>query len=246
MVLSVNHLINKEIEIIFNGNINCLACGKSTKKSFNQGYCYRCFQTLARCDMCIMKPETCHYDRGTCREPEWANKHCMQAHYVYLANSSGLKVGITRQDQLPIRWIDQGAMQATPLYKVSTRYQAGLIEVCLGAEFNDKTHWQTMLKGGVELQNLEAIRDEIHEKFSNQVAEISKKFGSHSCETLKEKVLQFEYPVEHYPQKIISYNLDKQSIFSDVLLGIKGQYLIFENGVMNIRKFGAYQITLNT
>lgn len=244
--LNVNHLINKEVEFIFEGNIRCAACHRLTKKSFNQGYCYPCFSTLARCDMCIMKPETCHYDKGTCREPEWADTHCMQAHYVYLANSSGLKVGITRQDQLPTRWIDQGAVQALPLYKVRTRYQAGLIEVCLGAELKDKTNWRAMLKGEVELLDMEAIRDEVQKKFEHPVAEISKKFGINSCEILKEPAMQFNYPVEQYPTKINSYNLDKQSIFCDVLLGIKGQYLIFENGVINIRKYGAYEITLNS
>jgi hypothetical protein len=244
--LNVNHLINREVEIIFDGNIRCAACDRATKKSFNQGYCYPCFKSLARCDMCIMKPETCHYDLGTCREPEWGEKHCMQAHYVYLANSSGLKVGITRQDQLPTRWIDQGAIQAIPLYKVSTRYQAGLIEVCLGSELNDKTNWRAMLKGGVDSLDLEMHREQVQEKFADQVAQISKKFGTSSYETLKEDVVQIDYPVEQYPVKISSYNLDKQAVLNDVLVGIKGQYLIFENGVINIRKFGAYEITLNT
>jgi len=243
--LSVNHLINKEVEFIFDGNIRCAACNRQTKKSFNQGYCYPCFKSLARCDMCIMKPETCHHDLGTCREPEWAETHCMQAHYVYLSNASGLKVGITRQDQLPTRWIDQGAVQAIPLYKVSTRYQAGLIEVCLGTELKDKTNWRGVLKGDVDFLDMETLRDQVQAKFAIQVAEISKKFGIHSCETLNENALHFNYPVEQYPTKITSYNLDKQAIFSDKLLGIKGQYLIFENGVINIRKYGAYEVTLN-
>lgn len=244
--LNVNHLINKEMEFIFEGNIRCAACQRLTKKSFNQGYCYACFISLARCDMCIMKPETCHYDQGTCREPSWADNYCMQPHYVYLANSSGLKVGITRQDQLPTRWIDQGAVQAITLYKVSTRQQAGFIEVCLGSELKDKTNWRAMLKGEVELLDLEKIRDEVQAKFSAQVEAISQKFGAHSCEPLNDSALEFHYPVEQYPKKITSYNLDKQNIFTDTLLGVKGQYLIFENGVINIRKYGAYEITLNT
>ncbi len=242
--LSLNQLIGQELSLSFEGNIFCSACGRQTKKSFSQGYCYPCFKSLARCDMCIMKPETCHYEAGTCREPEWADQYCMQQHYVYLANSSGLKVGITRQDQLPTRWIDQGAIQAVPLYRVSTRHQAGLIEVCLGSELKDKTNWRAMLKGEVEPLDLETIRTEVQDKFADSVEEISQKFGSSSYEALSDSVVDIEYPVEQYPAKISSYNLDKTAAFVDRLQGIKGQYLIFEGGVINVRKFGSYQVMI--
>lgn len=242
--VSMNALINKEMELTFGGNIRCAACNRATKKSFNQGYCYPCFKSLARCDMCIMKPETCHYAAGTCREPEWADRHCMQSHYVYLSNASGLKVGITRQDQLPTRWIDQGAIQAISLYKVSSRYQAGLIEVCLASELKDKTNWRAMLKGQVEAIDLSSIGKDVQSRFANQVAEISRQFGENSCETLEDEPCSIEYPVEQYPVKVSSYNFDKQASFTDTLKGIKGQYLIFENGVINIRKFGSYEICL--
>jgi hypothetical protein len=242
--LEINSFINKTLSLHYKGKIFCAACGRASKKSFNQGYCYPCFKSLARCDMCIMKPETCHYHEGTCREPEWADQHCMQAHYVYLSNASGLKVGITRQDQLPTRWIDQGAIQAVALYKVKNRYLAGLIEVCLGEEMKDKTNWRAMLKGEVETLDLDSIANEVKEKFAEKVTKLSEDFGEASLQVLSDKTLNLNYPVESYPVKIKSYNFDKEPSFEDTLVGIKGQYLIFENGVINIRKFGSYQIEL--
>lgn len=243
--IDINSLIGRHLSLEFTGEIICAACKRLSKKSFNQGYCYPCFKSLARCDMCIMKPETCHYHEGTCREPEWADKHCMQAHYVYLSNASGLKVGITRQDQLPTRWIDQGAIQATPLYRVSNRYQAGLVESCLATELKDKTNWRVMLKGETDKLDLLDIKKDIHARFVKDIEKISEKFGKHSLEYLEEGLTELNYPVDVYPEKIKSYNFDKTAAFSDVLNGIKGQYLIFSDGVINIRKFGAYQIVLS-
>ena len=110
--LPLNDVIGKRLTLTYHDKITCSHCGRKTKKSYSQGYCYPCMQKLAQCDMCIMKPETCHYDQGTCREPEWGEQNCMIKHYVYLSNTSGLKVGITRHSQVPTRWIDQGATQA--------------------------------------------------------------------------------------------------------------------------------------
>ena len=114
--LELNPLLGQRLELRYSGRIFCVNCQKKTAKSFNQGYCYPCFIKLAQCDMCIMKPETCHYAAGTCREPSWGEEFCFQPHIVYLANSSGIKVGITRQTQIPTRWIDQGAVQALPVF----------------------------------------------------------------------------------------------------------------------------------
>lgn len=132
-LVNMNDLLGQHVTIRYDGLIHCSHCGRKTNKSFSQGFCYPCMQSLAQCDMCIMKPETCHYDQGTCREPEWGEKHCMIEHVVYLANSSGLKVGITRHSQVPTRWIDQGAIQAIPLIRVKTRQQSGLVEDALKA-----------------------------------------------------------------------------------------------------------------
>ncbi|MFX4228644.1 MAG: DUF2797 domain-containing protein [Porticoccaceae bacterium] len=102
--IPLNGFIGKTIALRYLGEINCVYCGRKTSKSFNQGYCFPCVRKLAQCDSCIIKPETCHYDQGTCREPDWAQTHCFTDHMVYLANTSGLKVGITRVTQLPTRW----------------------------------------------------------------------------------------------------------------------------------------------
>jgi len=169
--LPLNPLIGSFISLSSLGEINCVACGRKTSKSFNQGYCYPCFQSLAQCDSCIVKPEQCHYFKGTCREPDWGQSHCLQDHYVYLANSSGLKVGITRGTQIPTRWMDQGATQALPIYRVKNRLISGLVEVALKQHVADKTHWQRMLKGEpqpVDLANcLQPVRQKSRQSLLN-------------------------------------------------------------------------------
>ena len=121
----MNPHLGLTITLEFLGEIRCIACGRKINKSFNQGYCFPCVRSLACCDMCVVKPETCHYDKGTCREPGWGETHCLVPHTVYLANSSGVKVGITREPQQRTRWMDQGASQALPILTVMTRLDAG-------------------------------------------------------------------------------------------------------------------------
>ena len=145
--VALNPLLGRRLALNYAGVITCIACGAKTKRSFSQGYCYPCCMRLAQCDLCVLKPETCHYHLGTCREPEWGEQHCMIPHFVYLANASGLKVGITRTSQVPTRWIDQGATQALAILKVRTRRQSGLMETALKQYVADKTNWQAMLKG---------------------------------------------------------------------------------------------------
>ena len=242
----MNDLIGKNISLQYSGEINCIACGRKTNKSYGQGHCYPCFRDLASCDMCIMKPETCHYDAGTCREPEWGEQHCMQAHYVYLANSSGVKVGITRGTQIPTRWIDQGAGQALPIFNVATRLQSGLLEVELKNHVSDRTDWRKMLKGDPEPIDLAEVRDRLVAESSAVIEELKQRFGNDAIEFLPDaEQVEIQYPVENYPEKIKSFNFDKQEKIEGVLLGIKGQYLILDTGVLNIRKFSGYNIALS-
>ena len=145
--LDLNALLGQGVRLEYLGAIHCSHCGRKTKKSFSQGYCYPCFSKLAQCDTCIMSPERCHYAAGTCREPAWGEQFCMTEHVVYLANSSGAKVGITRATQVPTRWIDQGATQALPIMRVATRQQSGLVEDVLRSQVTDRTNWRAMLKG---------------------------------------------------------------------------------------------------
>lgn len=241
--IALNPLIGQELQLIFHNEIRCCHCNRKTKKSYSQGFCYPCMQKLAQCDMCIMKPETCHYEQGTCREPSWGESHCMVPHYVYLANTSGLKVGITRHTQIPTRWIDQGATQALPIFKVSTRLQSGLVETALAEFISDKTNWRAMLKGNAEPIDLKQKAQELIPQISERLEDIRLKFGADAVEQLDEEVVDLHFPVSEYLTKISSFNFDKQPIISGTLLGIKGQYLIFDSGVINMRKFGSYQIS---
>ena len=242
-MLTMNDVIGKNIKLHYQGEIHCIVCERKTNKSFGQGHCYPCFRDLARCDMCIMKPETCHYDAGTCREPEWGKTHCLQPHYVYLANSSGVKVGITRGTQIPTRWIDQGASQALPIFTVQTRKQSGLLEVELKKHVSDRTDWRKMLKGEPEKKDLTAVRDELFETCSEAIFDIQSEYGKTAIIALSdEKVVDIQYPVTQYPEKVKSLNFDKQPEIEGKLLGIKGQYLILDVGVLNIRKFTGYTL----
>lgn len=245
--IALNPLMGKQIKLTYTGQIFCVHCSRLIKKSFNQGYCYPCFISLAQCDMCIMKPENCHYDAGTCREPTWGETFCFQPHIVYLANSSGIKVGITRQTQIPTRWIDQGAVQALPIFKVQSRHMAGLIEVAIAKHVSDKTSWQQMLKNHVEPVDLSEKRDELVIKCRADLAEVSQRFGQQAIEFLPEEpAVDMHFPVDSYPVKIKSFNLDKNPDVSGVLHGIKGQYLILDTGVINIRKFSGYEVEFST
>ena len=241
--LPLNGLLGESIRMTFTGEIHCIHCGRRSNKSFNQGYCYPCFAKLAQCDSCIVSPEKCHYFEGTCREPEWADSHCMVDHIVYLANSSGVKVGITRESQLPTRWIDQGAVQALPIMRVKTRQQSGLVETVMKQYVADKTNWRTMLKGQIEAVELPVIRDELFDRCETTLSQLEEQFGIQSLQRLEQSsVVDIDYPVLNYPSKVASLNMDKNPVVEGTLQGIKGQYLILDSGVINIRKYTAYHV----
>ena len=241
--IGMNTLIGQSISIEHIGDIHCIHCGRRTKKSFSQGYCYPCFSKLPQCDTCIMSPEKCHFHHGTCRDPEWGEKYCFTDHFVYLSNTSGVKVGITRGTQLPTRWIDQGATQGLPIFRVQTRYQVGLIEDCIREHIADKTHWQKMLKGNSDPVDLHSLRDELMAKSEDGLEFLEQEHGLQALQRLyNENITQIKFPVEQFPEKVKSLNLDKQPLVEGVLQGIKGQYLIMDTGVINIRKFTAYNV----
>ncbi len=242
-LIPLNPMIGQTLTLEFTGQIACVHCGQKTKKSFNQGYCYPCFKRLAQCDLCIMKPETCHYAQGTCREPEWGETFCFQTHYVYLANASGIKVGITRQNQIPIRWIDQGAVQGLPIFRVSSRHLSGLIEVKLAEHISDKTHWQKMLKNQQPEVDLKARRDKLLAVCESAINDIQQRMPEALIESLPQaEVVDISYPVIVYPEKVKSLNPEKTPEINGQLQGIKGQYLIFDTGVINIRKYSGYEL----
>ena len=241
----INPLLGTQVHLRFSGQINCVHCGRNTAKSFNQGYCYPCFMKLAQCDSCIIHPEKCHFDQGTCREPEWGEQFCMQDHIVYLANSSGVKVGITRATQVPTRWIDQGAVQALAIMRVRTRLQSGTLEMLFKQHVDDKTNWRDMLKGGDHLTDLHAESARLREACRTDIDELKQRFGFHAISELTgiDPVL-IEYPVLAYPEKISSFNFDSDPLVEGTLQGIKGQYLIFDTGVINMRRYAGYNLEL--
>jgi len=242
-VIPVNPLLGQKLVMRFNGQINCVHCGRNTKSSFNQGYCYPCFQRLAQCDSCIIHPEKCHFDQGTCREPEWGEEFCMQDHIVYLANSSGIKVGITRATQIPTRWIDQGAIQALAIMRVRTRLQSGTMEVLFKQHVADKTNWRVMLKSTSEQIDLLAEKDKLLNACKSEIEEMTEKFGFSAISILTGiEAVNITYPVVTVPEKVTSLNFDKQAEIEGVLQGIKGQYLLFDTGVINLRRFSGYNI----
>ena len=242
--IELNAFIGKTLTLTHTGNIFCCSCGKKTKKSYSQGHCFVCVKKLASCDMCIMKPETCHFAEGTCREPQWGEDNCFVDHYVYLSNTSSIKVGITRHTQIPTRWIDQGATQGLPIAKVKNRLISGLVEIELAKLIADKTNWRTLLKGNNEPLALKEAALELLPQIEETIAKIQAEHGEDSVELLDENILDITFPVNEFPTKIVSHNFDKNPEVTGVLNGIKGQYLLFDTGVINIRKFGSYEVTV--
>ena len=233
--IHMNQLLNREVGITFIG-YQCLNCGKD-KKIYRQGFCYDCFYDTPRAGDWIMKPELskAHLDEED-RDLEYEKKVQLQPHTVYLANSSNVKVGVTRKSQVPTRWIDQGAHEAIEIVEVPNRYLAGIAEVALKPHISDKTNWRTMLKNEIEDVNLEEKRDELKQYLPDEVQEY---FLASNKET------EIEFPVLEYPKKLKSLNLDKKPEYKGKLKGIKGQYLIFEDDtVFNVRSNEGYKVNL--
>ncbi|QQE87509.1 DUF2797 domain-containing protein [Azotobacter chroococcum] len=242
----VNPLIGQPLRLEYLGAIHCSHCGRRTAKSFGQGYCYPCFRKLPQCDSCIVSPEKCHHALGTCRDPAWGERFCMTEHVVYLANSSGVKVGITRASQVPTRWLDQGARQALPILRVATRQQSGLVEDLLRGQVADRTNWRALLKGEAAPVDLPAVREQLFDSCREGLEALQARFGLQAIQPLNDaEPVEIRYPVESYPGKIVSLDLDKTPVVEGILRGIKGQYLIFDVGVINIRKYTAYQLAVS-
>ncbi|NQY51766.1 MAG: DUF2797 domain-containing protein [Piscirickettsiaceae bacterium] len=243
--VAMQPFIGRKIKLIFDGKIYCQACSSMTEKSFSRGFCFPCSQRLAQCDLCMMKPETCHFISGTCRDFKWGKEVCMKDHIVYLANSSGIKVGVTRIGQVPTRWIDQGATQTLPIFRTRSRYQSGLLEMVLKNHVSDKTNWRTMLRGVADPVDLIFMRNLLMCKFNDEIRILQQRFDESAITPLCEDImLTIHYPVQFYPKIVRSLDFNEMSEIDGVLQGMKGQYLILNIGVVNIRKFSGYQITM--
>lgn len=235
-VIPLNDAIGGELRLKWSGQIHCIGCGKKTKKSFNQGYCYACFLASPENEACVLRPEECRAHEGVARDMEWARTHCLIEHVVYLALSSDVKVGVTRHTQVPTRWIDQGASAAIVLARTPNRHLAGRIETDLKRVMKDKTDWRKMLKDEVADIDLVAAK-------KAAAAELSADLQAYLV--ADDSIVQLQYPLPTPPKKASSLSFDKQPEIGGVLIGIKGQYLIFEGGAaLNIRKHQGYEVAL--
>ncbi|HLT51474.1 MAG TPA: DUF2797 domain-containing protein [Arenibacter sp.] len=234
--LNLNQVLDKTLSIRLIG-YQCLNCGKD-HPIYRQGFCKNCFFEIPSAGDWIMRPElsTAHLDRAD-RDLAYEKQVQLQPHIVYLANSSNIKVGVTRKSQIPTRWIDQGAHEAIEIVEVPNRYLAGITEVALKDHIGDKTNWRKMLTNEVADMDLVEFRDRLRQFIPEEAA-------SYYIESNMETHMDF--PVIQYPKKVTSLNLDKTRTYQGVLKGIKGQYLIFEdNTVFNVRGSEGYIISLD-
>ncbi len=234
--LNMNQALDKSLKIEFI-KFQCLNCGED-RPIYRQGFCKTCFYETPAAGDWIMKPElsTAHLDKED-RDLDYEKRMQLQPHVVYLANSSNVKVGVTRKSQVPTRWIDQGAHEAIEIVEVPNRYLAGITEVALKAHVSDKTSWQKMLKNDIEDLDLAEWRNRLKAHVPDEVAEY---FIDSDTET------EIEFPVLQYPEKVKSLNLNKNPSYQGVLKGIKGQYLIFEDStVFNVRGSEGYYVGID-
>ena len=224
--INMNQLLNKEITINFI-SYECLNC-HSEKQIYRQGFCKSCFFDTPNAGDWIMRPELSKAHLGIeDRDLAYEKAVQLKPHIVYLANSSNVKVGVTRKTQVPTRWIDQGANEAIEIVEVPNRYLAGITEVALKNHVADKTNWRKMLKNDVDDVSLLEWREKLKEFIPEEAKE-------YFIDTNSETNLNF--PVKKYPEKPRSLNLQKTPLYKGKLVGIKGQYLIFEDEtVFNVR-----------
>jgi hypothetical protein len=234
--LNINQILNKELSIDFIKH-QCLNCGND-RSIFRQGFCKNCFFETPSAGDWIMRPElsTAHLDQED-RDLAYEKRVQLQPHIVYLANSSNVKVGVTRKTQVPTRWIDQGAHEAIEIVEVPNRYLAGITEVALKDHIGDKTNWRKMLTNTVDDENLVEWRNKLKQYIPEEARQY---FIENNTET------HMQFPVLKYPEKVKSLNLDKTPNFKGTLKGIKGQYLIFDdNTVFNVRSNEGYYVGLS-
>ena len=232
--LALNDLLGEGIELQPTGRCECRGCARSTARRFGGGYCYGCFKRLARCDLCMVAPQRCHYDQGTCREPDWGARYCMQPHTLYLANTSGPKVGLTRATRLWRRWADQGAAAGVALASATSRRAAGEFEARLAQHINDRTNWQTLVAGRRPEADLPALAADIRRRWPIPGA---------GCSYLDRTPVTFlEYPMLA-PPAVNRLTLSGRVPVRGRLVGMIGQYLLLDGGVLSVAAHAGVEIT---
>ncbi len=234
--IKMNDLLGSRVKFTFTGEINCQSCGALTRKSFMQGYCYNCYLTAPETEECVLNPEKCKAHLGVARDIEYSKTHCLIPHYVYLSLTSDVKVGVTRNTQIPTRWIDQGATQAIIVAQTPNRYIAGLMEVFLKQYYNDKTFWSKMLTtDGVSEADL--LKEK--ERVSGLLP-----LAMRSLITSDNEITNIDYPIISMPEKPKSVDLMKIAEVEGVLQGIKGQYLMLDDNAFNVRRHSGFKLTM--
>lgn len=235
--IPLHELVGHAVRLQWTGRIFCTVCGKKTNKSFGEGMCYNCFSSAPENAECIIRPELCRAHLGEGRDVEWEKRNHLRPHYVYLAKTNAVKVGVTRNDQIPTRWIDQGAQQGILLAELPYRQLAGQMEVALKDYFTDKTNWQKMLRNET---NQALLLTEEKRRIKHLLSEeLQQYFLS------EDVIVDIKYPVLSYPSKVTSLSFEKNPSIELPLVGIRGQYFIFEGGqVINIRSKSGYEVEL--
>lgn len=235
--VAVNELVGKNVTVRWTGHIYCTICSKKTKKSFGEGMCWNCFSSSSEGSECIIRPELCEAHLGKGRNPEWEERNHFKPHYVYLALTNSVKVGVTREDQIPTRWIDQGASKGIILAKTPYRQLSGFIEVVLKDHLSDKTNWQRMLKNETDL-----LTDLMAEK-KRVLQLLPEEYRHYGFDN--DEIVEITYPVTEYPTKVTSLSFEKTPSIEMQLTGVRGQYFIFNGGyVLNVRKNSGYEVEL--
>ena len=237
--IAMNNLIGKNVRITFQNRINCVVCGIKIRSTYaGRAMCKHCYETAPQAEECLFCPEKCKAHLGEARDMEWSKKQCLIPHFVYLSVSSGLKVGVTRYHQIPVRWIDQGAVSAIKLAKTPNRHIAGVIEVFLKKHLADKTSWKKMLKSSPSDFDVDLTTEKV--RVAGLLPEALKQYI-----TDDNKILEIDYPLSQPPENPKIFNLEKEIEIKSIIAGIKGQYLLFENGyVINLNRYSGFLIEM--
>lgn len=237
--IDMNDIIGKEVRFTYLNKINCVVCGAEIKRTYGgRAICRHCYETSPQAEECLFYPEKCKAHLGVARDMEWSKKQCLIPHFVYLAVSSGLKVGVTRYHQVPQRWIDQGAVKAVKLAETPNRHIAGVIEVFLKQHLADKTSWKTMLK---------SVSDDFAIDLLSEKAKAAALLPTELQQyiTKDNEVLEIKYPLDHSPGNPKNLNLEDQKEIKGTVTGIKGQYVLFDNGyVLNMNRYSGFLVEM--
>ena len=235
--IKLNNYLGKKLKLKFNDEIRCISCNSLIKKTYMQGYCYLCFITSPKTEECVFKPHLCQAHLGKARDMSYAKDNCLVPTFVYLSLTSNLKVGVTRHNHIPSRWIDQGAHYAIKFAKTPNRYLAGLIELEISKQISDRTQWRKMILGDYEKIDLISQKKSLKKSLPEN---LTRYFLD------DEQIIELKYPQIKNLEKIKSFNVEKLKIIENELIGLKGQYLLFrDNYVLNVRKYTGYNFTVS-